>query len=777
MLNKLFFLLSAAGLLAGTFYTALENRKLPFISEHGWDGFAGVVSAYTCDGAVSVTASSGVNAGYVIDGDEATFWQSEAPLPYHYVGRRDLNVFASGNGGLLKNRGDYFIAKTTDGNMDSGEKIGFGGGVSGVVGVGRAEAVFSFEVGRRIALIGVKCGVEGGGVVEVYARDSVGVERFVGRYDSGGRNYEWQNFFTPGLFCKGVRVVGTVPFMLFEVGALSELPREFVGVDLGRLRSVGQVWVRGDVPSAKVQVAVSSDGVCWEDVGPLTGLTGGRLTGIVLFLGNGERYVRYVRVYCVLVGVDWEKVALREVKVYDKYGPYGPPPVGVVGKYTLRESLGVNGIWGWGCGRYSDEKGGGGLEGLGLFSGVVFNARNYHEMNWDCVDPDRVPDYGAMANGEGTVAQPWLNWDREYVAWQKSGLRTLVSIKFSNATQPVFEWDNPYRAAYDYGRAFGGHFGVERGNGTVFGVDVGNEPWDYAPDFYRVVLQGMVDGINSVDSLMVVLPCALQAGFPSYEDGDFRNFAGVRLNAGIAKGIDGYNCHHYSYAPGVVDGVLRGVYPEHALSSFRALHNDIRFVSANMPGMPVYVTEWGWDSSGGGNEDCNFAECVVEGAQAVYGVRSALYMMRLGVAKFYWYFYANSNDYASLYSRSGLVGNREKGFLPKMSYRAFGALQRHLGDKRFLRVVAENEGVYAYLFGVDAGHATHLVVWVPEAFSADNIEGRYVVLPFGLPVKRAFFISGHTDSGEVAPLPVLSGHNSLRLKVGAVPVLLELDIH
>ena len=53
------------------------------------------------------------------------------------------------------------------------------------------------------------------------------------------------------------------------------------------------------------------------------------------------------------------------------------------------------------------------------------------------------------------------------------------------------------------------------------------------------------------------------------------------------------------------------------------------------PGLPFYLSEWGWDSAGAG-ETCDFSQCVSERAQALYAVRSALMLQRLGVQRMSW---------------------------------------------------------------------------------------------------------------------------------------------
>lgn len=60
---------------------------------------------------------------------------------------------------------------------------------------------------------------------------------------------------------------------------------------------------------------------------------------------------------------------------------------------------------------------------------------------------------------------------------------------------------------------------------------------------------------------------------------------------------------------------------------------------ANMPGVPVWVTEWGWDAVRPG-ESAGATEAVSQLAQAAYGIRGLSLLARKGVAQSHWYFYA-----------------------------------------------------------------------------------------------------------------------------------------
>ena len=71
------------------------------------------------------------------------------------------------------------------------------------------------------------------------------------------------------------------------------------------------------------------------------------------------------------------------------------------------------------------------------------------------------------------------------------------------------------------------------------------------------------------------------------------------------------------------------------LSPCAGLNNFLAWGKANMPGKPVWVTEWGWDARLPG-EQCNGTHCVSQYAQAAYAVRGLLILARKGVEQTHW---------------------------------------------------------------------------------------------------------------------------------------------
>ena len=570
-----------------------------------------------------------------------------------------------------------------------------------------------------------------------------------------------------------IKLYSSQAFSVFEIAATTNLPKEFVLFDLGKPKDISWIEARhwsGKNTLKKCVLYAGTDKINWKPVQSLP------VDGEVLSVYQSPQMVKaqYLKLEFTINDKDWEKAVLWELKVYDEHGPYGAFPPPKQSKHRLADIMGVNGIWGWGYNKHSDELKPG--QGPAHFNKVANHARNYHNLNWDITHPYQTPGYRRMAEGKGTQALDWVNWDREYKAWQKAGLSVQASIQFENETQAQEIWGDAFQAAYNYGKAFALHFGKEQGNGLVNVVEVGNEPWDYDAGFYRSILGGMAKGIKEADKTMVVLPCALQSGLPAMEQTDFKNYMGLRISEQEAPYLDGLNVHYYSYINNP-DGSRKAVHPEHPQSTFRGILNDIRFRNINMPGKAIYLSEWGWDSKGVG-EVCDFDVCVTEEAQALYAVRGALMMMRLGIDKVIWFFYANLPESPTLYNRSGLTSTLNKGFQNKKSFVAFQAIRHHIGQSYFLNTIREDEKAYIYLFGNKTGQPTHLVVWQPAA--AENLAVQNIPLKMtnklqGYNIQHSYLIKGKNSQGEAIANPVFDPiSKELNLQVSTAPLVLKI---
>jgi serine/threonine-protein kinase ATR len=546
-------------------------------------------------------------------------------------------------------------------------------------------------------------------------------------------------------------------------------------LDLGETRMIQTIRSRhwaGTGTASALKLKISEFGNSWVSVD----LDPNAVNAVVTRLPSLTRG-RYITFEYTMYQKNYVKVFLWEVDAWDENSIWGVKTPPKPQRNSLRSILGVNGIWGWGHNTYSSTLPSG--EGPTLYNEVASHARNYHNMDWDVLDPDNDPEYPKMASGGGTNAKSWLNWDTEYKAWKAANLKIDVSVQFSNFQQS--RWDNLQYSAFNYGKQFAMHFGPVVGNGLIDAVEVGNEPWSYEASFYKSLLQRMSAGIRSIDRQIKVLPGAFQA----HEKRATNNYIGTRIDAQIAKNVSVINFHTYSYVNSRT-GARVGVHPEHPESSFNSLRNMVRWRDTNLPTHPLWVTEWGWDAPTAG-ETCTFPECVTETEQAVYGVRGLLILSRYMVDKVTWFFYSNSNC-NHLYCRSGLTSSSTSGFTKRPVFHAFKALLSFLGDSYFQTALAENENIYVYLFGKPVRHqdthheedkvreAKYMVLWRPEALQAGGSYPLFYVFPQGTNPVHAVRFTG-TDT------PYVTEHlqyqrdvqGSLTMNVTSYPVLIELS--
>ncbi len=704
---------------------------LPLISLNtalaDWNPDAGLVTSLTQGAALSAT-SPGTNLNKVLDGNTDTSWQSGGCLPTGYIARSELNqILGACAAGLCTSSGSTNTQDATDNNPYTGAYVPLNSGTAWInVPLPKTRPLYQL-------------GVRGFGnqpiVFEAVTASGNKVISTLTTVD----NYQYRRFVAPSDPIIALRVSSKDKFTLTELSTLADPCFEAVTVDLGSNLNVGWVQMKHWSPDAtSTTLSISNDGQQWTQVASLVPTSLSYQT-----TRFQEQLVRYIKVSHTVVERDWAKVYVWDIAAYDADGPYGSTPLPKANPHTISELLGINGIWGWGNSNPN---------GAVLYRPVASHARNYHNLSWDVKDPDHIPDYITMAAGKGTEAQWWLNWDKEYGAWVKAGLQVEASIQFTNRVFPVSVWDNLNLAGYNYGFAFAQHFGPTSGNGLVRALEVGNEPWDYPASFYRTVLGGMAAGAKAGDPSMKVMPGALQAFKPEAANATSGNYIGARLSPIEAVNIDVLNTHAYSYSY-ADDGKRTAVPPENPVSSINEVRNFLRFRDVNLPNMPVYLTEWGWDSAGAG-ESCNATECVSERAQALYGVRGALMLSRLGLDRLTWFFYANDAKCDTLYCRSGVTGSLNTGFAPKQSFRAFQALLKNVGTRYFLNVLREDSTAYIYVLGDKNGIATHLVAWKPVVGDDTTISN--LSLPVNALPASAVILSGATATGEPTALPVVA---------------------
>lgn len=462
---------------------------------------------------------------------------------------------------------------------------------------------------------------------------------------------------------------------------------------------------------------------------------------------------------------EWQKVRVNEIAAYDRNGVSGRKPENRRSSIDLKTLLGVNIYWGVGHNKYSKFISAG--EGIEAFAPFVSHVRTYHDMTWDIKDPDDVIDFEKMAKGEGTPAMDWLNWDMEYENWKKTGLDIDASLQFFRFDASA--WDRPEQSAYNYAYAYARHFGPTYGNGAICTVEVGNEPWKYDADTYRKILTGMVKGIKEGDPKIEVFPCALQAANPDHElQPEFKNYIDVRIPKAVFPYLDGINIHHYSYDTHNVYK-QKSLQPEAASSVFWEILDAIKWRNENLPSKKIYLSEWGWESAGGG-EDCTHRQCVREIDAAAFALRGAMIAHRLGLDRATWFYYGNEGGESRLYARSGLLSSENAGFQRKKTYYALKHLVEELGSLHFLKVYKEAEDLWGYYYGDKEGNVSHLILWRP-VINDDAKVKTSLRAPLN-PQSAHIFSFEQGESLKAIPLEKVGEH--YEVEVGSVPVVVRL---
>ena len=726
-----------------------------------WDKMAGVIAPYTQTATVSVSSISGTGpATNILDQNDNTVWYSANPLPSNYAGRADQNLFLNKATSFASSTGTVAsFANITDNNFNN----------SLIIPLQNGKSMLRMNIPTPDTLLAttikLSVGTGGSAAVSIYAFESATDSTLIGTYLTTN-NFTIQRYLFPaGKIITHLKLYSTgVTFSLFEIACITELPKEFAVVDLGSVKSVGYIetrhWV-SNFKSVSTKLYYSTDNVTWTFIKSLNPNALPRIATELL----APVMARYIKLEHTLVFEDFAKASIWEMVIYDENGWMGVMPAAVSGTQKIAAAMGVNGIWGWGTSAYSTAANN--QKGPWLFQRNSTQARNYHNWNWDVTDPDNTPNYATMAAGGGTQAQWWLNWNTEYGAWKNAGLTTEASIQFTSTNFPTSVWNTPYSSAYNYGFAFANHFGPVIGNNNVKTIEVGNEPWMYDSTFYRNILRGMAIGAKTANPNMEVFPCALQSAFPQNEAStSSKNFTGARITAQEAPYLDGLNTHLYCFLNDS-NGVRRSVYPEKKFSQFWTILADIRFRNANMPNKKIYVTEFGWDSDGGG-DNCTHNECVSEKEQAIYGVRAAMILMRLGIERFHWYFYGNTAT-GTLFARSGMHSNS---FALKKSFTAFEAMKNLIGDRYFLGVEREDNGAYIYKLGDSTGILSHLVAWQPTSGAVNTSNSVTVNVPVA-PL-ATWQLEGTSPYGEAVALPVYAS-GAITFDVTPIPKIIKLN--
>ena len=310
-----------------------------------------------------------------------------------------------------------------------------------------------------------------------------------------------------------------------------------------------------------------------------------------------------------------------------------------------------------------------------LYRPVCGLVRDYHPVEWDLgKDTSVLPAFPFAKNG--------VDWSNVYGSWRERQWSIDACLMFETINRD--DWKDLDADAKAYGGAFAREFGPSGNRKLVYSVEIGNEPGKWSDADYTRIFKAMAEGIRAADPKLKIATCNLATG----KSGDYEK--SVECVAKFPELFDILTVH--SYAQLEAWPTWRRSFPEdpklpHYLQDVAAL---CKWRDAHAPGKPVWITEFGYDSTTKPNATSgDFAKWqgVTDEQQAQWLVRSLLVFSALPVERAYVYFF-NDDDQPGLHASAGLTRH----FQPKPSFHALAHLQRILGDCRFQEIVTNQPG-------------------------------------------------------------------------------------
>ncbi len=333
-----------------------------------------------------------------------------------------------------------------------------------------------------------------------------------------------------------------------------------------------------------------------------------------------------------------------------------------------------------------------------LYAPVARLVRDYHPVSWDLGTNTAVPAPFPFAKNR-------VDWSRVYGSWRAKGLAINASLMFESIEPRA--WKDVEADARAYGRAFASEFGPSGQRPLVESVEIGNEPGKWSDADYSRLFQAMARGLREGDPKLRIATCNLTTG----KSGDYEK--SVECVADFPQLFDALNIHSYAQLENWP--TWRRSFPEDPRlpKYFQDIEALCRWRDAHAPGKPVWLTEFGYDSTTQPAEKTGgFTKWVgvSDEQQAAWLVRSLLVFSAMPIERAYIYFF-NDDDKPRLHASAGVTRH----FQPKPSYHALAHLQRTLGDYRFGRIVTNEPGrlrVQVYRHGADAKKIVW-AVWSP----------------------------------------------------------------
>ncbi len=216
----------------------------------------------------------------------------------------------------------------------------------------------------------------------------------------------------------------------------------------------------------------------------------------------------------------------------------------------------------------------------------------------------------------------------------------------------------------------------------------------------------------------------------------------------------------------------KGYSPENEKYGFeKGFENFFRWKNNNLPEMPVWITEFGWDTYKSPDNKHSYIWAPFE-QQANYLLRSYFILMKMGFEKAFMFMAADGNSQNVLqYSSSGLFTDKNSGHGKKVSYYYMATLQNILGNYSLKDIPAyalktgENE-VYCFRFENPVKSDAIYVFWARKTGS-DGDSGISVSYSFDL---------GYTPQKAYSVLPKNFDENGDTVEIEAVGSKINLTL-
>jgi serine/threonine-protein kinase ATR len=275
-----------------------------------------------------------------------------------------------------------------------------------------------------------------------------------------------------------------------------------------------------------------------------------------------------------------------------------------------------------------------------------------------------------------------VDWSKVYGSWRKQEWDINACLMFESVKRE--NWTDIESDARAYGTAFAREFGPSGKRRLVDSVEIGNEPGKWSDEDYSRMFKAMAEGVREGDPKLRIATCNITTG----RSGDYEK--SVECVAKFPGLFDVLNIHTYAQLEGWP--TWRRSFPEDPklpgyLKDVEAL---CQWRDAHAPGKPVWITEFGYDSTTKPQEKSGtFAKWVgvTDEQQAQWLVRSLLVFSAMPVGRAYVYFF-NDEDKPGVHASAGITRH----FQPKPSFYALAQLQEVIGDCRFERVVMDEPG-------------------------------------------------------------------------------------